>query len=380
MGAFVKSVEYVEITLTDAGPTSANLTKGQTIADCVPFYTVNLTSDVNADMDRWLVEVFFEAGPKVTAQRSGSGGTVVVGIFVVEFDTSGNISVEQGTWDLLSAEAATTEAISSVTTTKAFCLIAYRHNLASRNWDRAQVAVSFNSGTELSFDRGNTVGAVTGRYYVVSTTGTEFSVQHDSFAMGSTVETATNSISAVTLADTFVYGTWLSVAANTEVLDGGYVFDVQDTTTVRARRGFDSFGGSAGSANDGGTVETQVISAGANEFSVERNECDWADSLTKTVNITSIAQTKAIIVSGGYQGNMNSKETAITDFDGNYGVLKFNSDTQIIGTRASNTDPDGTIMFEVVEFVLLGEEPPESIEIAPMLSPTPRWDDRVRFY
>jgi len=40
LASYVKSIEYVEISLTTAGPTSANLSKSQTIENCVPFATL----------------------------------------------------------------------------------------------------------------------------------------------------------------------------------------------------------------------------------------------------------------------------------------------------------------------------------------------------
>ena len=355
MTAFVKSVEYLEITLTGAGPTSANLTKGQTIADCVPFFAVNLTDTVNDFPNRRYVDVFFEAGPKVTAQRDNSTGTVIVGVFVVEFDTSGNISVEQGTWDLLTSETGTTEAITSVTTTKAFCVISYRHGSVTDDFNEAQVAVSFNSGIELAFDRVTATGAVTGRYYVVSTSGTDFSVQHVSIALASASSLDTSVISAVTLNRAFVYSTFSVAEEGDDIREGGIIVDISTTTTVRARRAYNSFGSAPATVIlAAATIETQVVSAGGTEFLVERNECDWGDALTQTVNITAIDQDEAIIVAGGYMGVMSSGENAGAQVDGNYATLKFNTDSQIIGTRATNTNPDGTTMFEVVAFELAG--------------------------
>jgi len=353
MASFVKSVEYVEITLTGATAVSANLTKSQTFGDCVPFYTANL-SGVDDFLDRRYVDVTMESGPKVTAQRNDATGTVIVGIFVVEFDTTGDISVEQGIWDLTAAETATTETITSVTTTKAFCVIAYKMVSVVDDWEDAQVAVSFNSGTELSFDRDNAFGTISGHYYVVATSGTDFSVQHAEVVLTTGEEEDNTVITSVTLASTFAYITYLSTETSDAPLRGAVVGDLEDATHIRARRAFDSFGSAPGSAANGATLKAQIVSAGGTEFSVERNECDWGDALTKAVTITEIDQTKAIVLGGGYQGVMSSNEGAGADTDGNYAILDFTSDTEVTGTRATNTDPDGTTMFEVVEFVLAG--------------------------
>ncbi len=352
MTAFVKSIEYVEITLPGGVAVSVNLTKSQTIDDCVPFYTVNLDSSVLDKCRARYVDVKFEAGPKVTAQRGHSDGTAIVGIFVVEYDTSGDISVQQGTFDFLATEGSTTEAITAVTINKAFCVIACKNDRNANTWSHGHVKVKFNSTTELDFNRRGTSETLDGHYYVVATAGTDFSVQHITMAPANGDETDTDTITAVTLNKTFVYNTYDTGEVGNDVKDAGWVIDLQDTTTVRARRAFDSFGGSPVGAAGDSTIEAQIISAGGTEFSVERAECDWADSLTKDNTITEIDQTKAIVVAGGYQGVMSATATGtVPNF---FAILDFTSDTQVTGTRATNTSVDGTTFFEVVEFVLAG--------------------------
>jgi len=354
---FVKSVEYVEITLTSATQQSANLTKSQDIANCVPFSTFNTNSSVDDRIERRYAEVFFEAGPKVTADRNaGTTSTIIVGIFVVEFDVTGNISVQQGTWSMASVTSDDVAITDVIDTTKAFTVINYKHTSGTDDWNDAQIKVVFNTTTELGFDRVAGDGTVTGRYYIVVTSGTDFSVQHDQIAVGSTDETATAVISAVTLASSFLVNSYQCQHGVGSVRDGSFVVDISTTTAVRARRAFNDFGDTTadGAAADAATVETQVVSAGGSEFTAERAECNWADSLTKAVAVTEIDQTKAIVIAGGFQGTMSCNETASTDLDGNYGIMDFTSDTEVTGTRASNTAPDGTTMFEVVEWALTG--------------------------
>ena len=358
MTAFVKSVEKVKITVTGTTNT-ASLTKSQTIGDCVPYFTVNLDDNVGDGIKHRYIDVEFEAGPTVRVTRGDSDGTVVVTIFVVEYDTSGDISVQQGTFSITTTDTGTTETITSVTTTKAFCIEAYKSPLNSDRYLQGAVSVSFNSGTELAFDK---IGAqnqtISGHYYVVATAGTDFSVIHDTVTLADTVETATTTISSVNTSKTFVYNTYNTTNNNDNVRDCGVVVDLQNATTVRARRAFDSFGGSAGAAVNVVTIEVQIVTAGDTEFSVERAECDWGDSLTKAVTVTEIDQTKAIIVPGGYQGHMSADDTLNAAVEGNQATLDFTSDTEVTGTRGKNTDPDGTTFFEVVEFVLVGGAPP----------------------
>ena len=300
MANFVTSVEYLEITLSGTTAT-ASLTKSQTIANCVPMgISVNYTSDINDIHNARDVEVVMEAGPQVTVNRQASTGTVIVGVHVVEFDTTGNISVQQGTWSM--ADRDTTAAITDVLdVTDAFVVISYDHTSNSDDWDDSQVKVVFNSTTELGFNRITNAGTAAGRYYVVVTSGTDFSVQHDTITMASTDELTTETISAVTLASSFVVKSYNNSRADDNQDSGGVVVDISTTTTVRARRAFNDFGDDTpdGAAAAASVIETQVVSAGGTEFTVERNECDWGDSLTQAVTITEIDQAQAIVIPGG---------------------------------------------------------------------------------
>jgi len=364
MADFVKSVEYVEITLSDATATSVNLTKSQTIANCAPFYTINLDSSVSDPINRRAAEVYFESGPKVTAKRDNGTGVVIVGVFVVEFDTTGNISVQQGTFTMTGASS-TTEAITSVTTTKAFVIISYGQTSTLDDWNHANIKVVFNSSTELGFSRIGSSSNVSGRYFVVDTSGTDFSVIHTQISMASTDELTEATISAVTLASTFMISTDDNSFSSDDDSEGCVVADIKDTTTIRARRAFNDFGDDTADHAVGAAavVETQVVSAGGSEFSVEQAECDWGNSLTEAVTINEINQTKAIVVAGGYQGKMSSAGQFSENPGGDHAIMKFTADTTMTGTRATNTTPDGVTTFEVVEFGLVAAGVPSGLAL-----------------
>lgn len=368
MADFVKSVEYVETTLSTAGPTSTNLGKSQNHANCVPFFSINGDSSIDDPLERRYVNLLFESGPKITAQRDVATGTIIIGQHVVEIDTDGDVSVQQGTWSMTGATA--TAAITDVVdTAKAFVIISYRHDSAVVDFDAASVSVVFNSSTELGFTRIATDGTITGNYYIVWTTGTDFSVQHTSIAFGDFDETKTATISAVTLASSFVISNQTVDHTSNDIFEGHVIVDISSTTTVRGRRAFDDFGDTTAdaAAQLGADVETQVVSAGGSEFSVERAECNWGNSLTKAVTVTEIDQAEAIVVAGGYMGEMSSAESAGNDFAGNLATMKFTSDTEVTGTRAQNTSPDGTTMFEVVEFGLVAAAALPDLVMAPYI-------------
>ncbi len=353
MAAFVKSVEYVEIALPSNTAVSVNLTKGQDPNNCVPFCTINLDSGTDDNVGNRYPDVYFEVGPKVTAIRDLATGSITIGVFVVEFDTT-VVNVQSGTFSITGSSV--TAAITDVSdVTKAFVVITYECTAGIDDFDNAQVRVGFNSTTELGFARAADGGQCNGHYFVVWTTGTDFLVEHVGIVPAATDETKTVVITSVTLSKTFVISHFEVSEPDDDVREAGWVVDISDSTHVRARRAFNSFGGSPGVATVAALLNAQIVSAGGSEFSVERNECDWGNATTKTVNITTIDQAKAIMVAGGDFGIMSVNENQGGDIEGCYATLKFNTDSQIIGTRGVNSTPDGTTMFEVVEFVLVAD-------------------------
>ncbi len=374
--AIVKSIEHFSITITTTNPVSVNLTKGQTIADCVPIITLNLAS-LSGNIRRRFFDVEFEAGPKITFTRDQATGTVVIEGYVKEYDTTDNVSVQSGVYAMAATEATDTVNIDTDVTDadRALC-VAY--NSCDNNGGLSQAAhcsVVFNSTTQLLFTRGNTSDTVAGHYFIVWTTGTEFAVDHEAITVGTNDETNTGTIGAVTLDNTFVYHTLhITGAAGGRTRDFGLALDMSATTTVRSRRAFNDFAVDDGAANAGVEIKAQVVECAGTEWDVQRGEIDWGDALTATANINAIDEDKAVILPGGILGVLSSQETNGAETDGNYANYKYTSTTVVTGTRGTNTDPDGTSMFESIEFELAGEE--GSVIANPILQFDPEWHTR----
>ncbi len=107
LASYITSIEYKEITLSPGTTVaSADLTKSQTIGNCVPFAT-SQQNGTDSDFHDLVFDVYFEAGPKVTVARAQSAGTVYVGIYVVEFNST-FINVQQGTWTIADSSTSST--------------------------------------------------------------------------------------------------------------------------------------------------------------------------------------------------------------------------------------------------------------------------------
>ena len=367
MAAFVISVEHVEIVLA-SGVTKASvsLTKGQTIADCVPMGQSQSHTVTAADvMNRICVETYFEAGPKVTCERDSGTGQVTVSVFVVEFDTT-VVNVQQLTWTT-SGTGINVSTTASVTDTKSLVVHNYRIDSSSDDWNGHRFYARINvGGNTVLMSRQAADGTATGRLYVVEVIGTDFSTQIVTTGLTSSAESVSKTITSVTTTETFVIGTHSSGESSDDQRDGAVVVDLEDATNVRFRRAYDSFGGSPGSASAAHTTRTYVVSSP--DVSVQRFEADFGDSLTDATTITAIDQAKAVILPGGMFGVLSANETNGADNSSHTARCGFSSDSEVTLTREHNSSPDGTTFVEVVEFELVGGDPPAANRLL-MLNP-----------
>jgi hypothetical protein len=202
--SYVRSVEYVPITLTSSTAVSVDLTKDQNILNCVPFVTGQFAG--LTDFDTILADVYFTAGSpnKVTAQKTGSG-TVNLGVFVVEFDSS-MVRVQSGTIASFTGLSGTTNIPTAVNQSRAALVFYYKSADSSSDWGYNMVEGWFLDNDTLSWNRDlNPSASISGHYYVFEALNSEFSVQSGTLTIPSGGTTATPlNISSVAMNKTFL--------------------------------------------------------------------------------------------------------------------------------------------------------------------------------
>jgi len=212
----IVSVERIQLTLTSAASDNQPLTLGQTIANCVPFYSVKgVTGESFADINiNDFVEVTF-SGSSVYATRTGTVGTMVVDVYVVEFDPS-FVKVQQYSLDIPSGTS-NTQAITAVSaTTAAFLIYTYLATDVTDDKNDGLTKVKFNSTSQVQVDRGAAGGTIEGTLYVVEALGAgpDFSVQHYELTVGNPEYTTQVVSPSVTLALSFIMGSHLTSAGD----------------------------------------------------------------------------------------------------------------------------------------------------------------------
>lgn len=199
--AYVRSIEYVPITLTNASSVSVGLTKGQTIANCVPF--ASSTFSGLTDFNTFLADVWFTAGPNVTAQKSGTG-TVNLGVFVVEFDPA-YVRVQSGAINTFTGLTGSNTLGTAVNQAKAALVFYYRSDDPSSDWGYNTVAGWFSANNTLAWQRElNPSDAINGHYFVFEALNTEFSVQARQFQIAGNATTGNVAIGSVAMNKTFL--------------------------------------------------------------------------------------------------------------------------------------------------------------------------------
>ncbi len=353
--SFVKSVEYFELTLASGSTTvSANLTKGQSVANCVPFASM-MVSGVDDEYDQLFTDVFFQNGPaRVTAQRFTSGGTLSVGVFVVEFDPN-FVNVHQGTFSLFAGVATTTAAIPLVDLTKAAVVSYYRHGAVTNSWNDYAVAGWFSLANQLSWQRETSAGALDGHYYVFEARNSEFRVQPVSFTLAAGSPTGTAPITAVDMDKSFVIASHRTAYASDDNEDGQIGVFLANPTTVQGQRSFENSG-----SNLIPDVRAFVVQFGDN-VRVQRGALSYNDTDTQANSTIRAVDVPSTLVWNGATigpGSMESEGTSSLDGDTAFQRLKLANATTVRGDRdgvCGAADCGGIGHYEVIEFNPAGQ-------------------------
>jgi hypothetical protein len=184
----VKSVEVVSLDV-DSGLTllGTNLTKGQDVANCVPFLT---QQNVGATYqpDRWMMDVYFSDSPaRVTVERTNTGSRIICQVVVVEFDPN-KVRVQQKSFNIPTGGIPQTVLVSldySIDASRAAIIGHYR--MSSGTSTQAKywaLSTHFNGTTQARFARADGTGTtLAGHYYVFESLDSAFTIQAFTLAM-----------------------------------------------------------------------------------------------------------------------------------------------------------------------------------------------------
>ena len=223
--AVARSVQYVEIVLGGAQTSnSANLTLGQTVANCVPFATSMATSGAN-QFRHTFTDITFAAGspPTVTATRDTAAGTVTVGVYVVEFDPT-RVKVQQGPFAINNTFSTDTVGVTAVDLARAAALSYHTVSDSTPSYDDTLISVHFQAANQLRFQRSGSTGQNAGTWYVFEALPGPygFAVQPKIFTFSGASGTSSALSPTVSSNSTMVVGSYRSGETGQQPDDGAY--------------------------------------------------------------------------------------------------------------------------------------------------------------
>ena len=311
MASFIKSVERVTIALDDATNSSSNLTKSQTIADCVLFCSSE--TDAADIVDGLTFDLKLESGTpdKVTATVDTSRYDHVINVWVVEFDTTlvevTEYAISRTTTD--SSDWATDITASGLgATTEAFIVGPYATcDNSSDNGDNNYLGARFTSTTNVQITAGDPANTSdrTGRFWVVAAQNSEFVVEHVSQVMSSTSPVDVD-VNAVTLARAMILYTYETSNARDDAGDVTVAVSFLDFDTIR----FDK----AGSGFET-TCYVQVISFESGTVFTQHGSWGWTSTNEAPTGgdqtlVTAVADDRSMIVATlGAGAHMQTEST-----------------------------------------------------------------------
>lgn len=340
--SLIVSIEYVEIAFGASDTTnSANLTKSQTIANCVPFVTKKVAS-TGSYYDELFFDVYFESGPKVTGTRqTATVGVVTLGIFVVEFNPS-EVDVQQGTFTIADASGSGTAAVDAVTLAETAMVFNYKTNGCGNTvWGNSAIRGYFSSTTELTFDRQtNQAGAISGHWVTFEDIGDNFHVATYDGGIAASQTVTDTEISSVTLNKTFTLSSFRTMGSNDDTENYSNWNSLLDATHLRAERDYAKNEAVESkvfviSFDNNGLVQREVKSLGTGDAYFEET-------------ITEVDLIFAMAHSGTFQGNMQSDGSAAGNEECSFAKYKLNDSTTLRADRTSGLIAE--TCWEVVEW------------------------------
>ena len=361
---WVKSVEFVQIVLSPSGGTSlvnsANLTKGQTAANCVPFVTAMADSGANG-FGLAYPDVFLTAGSPATvsAQRTVAGGTVTVGVYVVEFDPT-YVRVQQGTFAFAAGNLGPVMPTLSTNVDLArAALVFYSRNSFTNNkngYADVMIEGSIASTLLLNFARNDNQPSVDGHWYVFEALNVSgsyaFAVQTKAFTFSTASGNSTALAPSVPSAQTMVVGSYRTAQANDHSDVGSYRLFLAGCagspsmcTTVTA----ESYAG-ATAANVTAFVVTFSgavrVRRGSLNYGAAATQATFSP-LSPNVDITDTMVWNGF---GGVAGIMRANEGSGDQMFAAQQKLILANSTTVEGDRAATASAAAVGTWEVVEF------------------------------
>jgi Concanavalin A-like lectin/glucanases superfamily len=345
----VVSVEELAIDLSTASTSNtASLTEASNTSQVVPFATRYVpTAGGTIDNHRSTLVDLSISGSTVTASRSVTDSKQVnTSIYCVEFDS--DINVYSGTFSISAGSYSGTASIgATVSLSKAFLVFYYQASGTGFEHRDNAVRGNITSSNQITFSRADNDGSISGHWWVVEDTESNWNVTHVDVSVSGTSNTGT--FPSVVMEKTMVVGSYSGGQVD-DIIDGGASIYLSSSTEVTVVRG----------GTDGSIDATIYLVEFLGETSVQRGDISYAGfqtSLTDPVSTVTLGNSMAWIPTGWINtGHCTSGGTGSSD---NLDVMiraRLTSPTVITGERNNNGNNDAVLHWEVVEWEIVSSK------------------------
>lgn len=181
----VKSVQRIYHNPGGGLSQTLNLTKGQVVANCVPFITLEYSAD-DSDAAAWHVDVYFPNSTQIRIERSRALGNIAGYVAVVEFDPN-RVKVQQGSFTCLDDAAGPQNTVvplaETIDSSKAAVVAHHRTSLIDiDNWEDHSLQFGLSNTNFSAYRSEGDATALYGHYYVFESLTGNFSVQQVNLA------------------------------------------------------------------------------------------------------------------------------------------------------------------------------------------------------
>lgn len=335
----VDSVQTVAVDLDGTETTDSTNLAALTLANAVPFCTHKTTINTS-NWHKTQNDVELASGPdRVVVTRDSASGDHEASAAVVEFGTG--VTVQSGTFSITADNTTDTEAITAVDLSAAF-LVFYALGTALAT-NRSMTRGFFSSTTELTFERGATLGTVSGHWFVVEADAGEFDVQSWSIDMTSSTS-STDTLTAVTMASTMLVSSSHTTDAGRTPDQQGMRARLSATTTVTADR-------------DTSNASAYTVSGFSVEFTgaedIQRGIHTWTSTAAdQTTSITAVTASLAMAWNPGPHTGISEDETGSVPTRC-WTKITLDDTTTIRQSRVGAGSSSADASWEVVEWELI---------------------------
>lgn len=324
---------------------SATLSGFSTLAKMVPLFLSHRIADIatgvsSGDVD---VDVDITSTTNITFTRGNTTSAAITGtIYVFEFGA--DTTVQKATWSMNSSSIVDTVSISAVTLANTF-MVHYRKTSESGGQesfpDGRLTGCWFSSTTQVRIERDATESySCDGHIFIISSS--TLTVEHGSLNTTSSSTTITDTITSVTLAETFLISSYfINTSSGFYNDEGVFAADIQNSTTVRWRRSY----------SQSCTMDFKYMIVSDSSFSVQRGEFNTTGT-TDSDTISSVDISSASAKTGDGNSGCSSQDGFLSgNLDGRYWNVYLSGSTTVNG-QTGDAATSLVVTWEVVEFVI----------------------------